>query len=448
MSGARYFLSDLWYWIRTHPIRGLLALLVVGGVVAAAVIGIGSLADDDPTQSLAPAPEVILRAEEPAEEPSDLGFPAFATSNTTRVAGADPVAVAAGVALATFPSAGSASGPNAVTLVPADDWAAGIAAAPLVNEPISSPILLTDGDELPELTERALASLAPEGSAETQNRQVFAVGDAAAPDGARTTRIEGAGPAEIAAEVAVLRERLTEEKPEHLLIASADEAAFAMPAAAWAARSGDPVLFAQRDSVPNATLKLIERYKDVPVYVLGPESVISRKAENLIAGATKASVRRAAEAEDPVASAIEFARYVDGTFGWNINDPGHGLVIANSSRPADAGASSALSGSGTWGPLLITDEPGALPADLESFLLDLKPGYDDDPTRAVYNHVWIVGDEAAVAVDFQVEVDEIAEVAPIRSGSGPETLGPAPGTPEPEGQQRGGGNRRKPNGNQ
>ena len=127
---------------------------------------------------------------------------------------------------------------------------------------------------------------------------------------------------------------------------------------------------------------MIERYEDVPVYLLGPEAVISERAEERIAEATKAPVRRAAEDEDPVANAIEFARYVDGTFGWNINDPGHGLVIANASRPADAGAAAALSGTGTFGPLLLTDDADALPADLESYLLDLKPGYLDDPTRA------------------------------------------------------------------
>src|SRR4051812_35460371 len=40
------------------------------------------------------------------EEPEgpQLGFPVFATKNTTRVAGADPVADAAGVAQAVFPS--------------------------------------------------------------------------------------------------------------------------------------------------------------------------------------------------------------------------------------------------------------------------------------------------------------------------------------------------------
>jgi ell wall binding domain 2 (CWB2) len=433
---VRYLLSDVAYWIRNHPLRGAIGAVLLAGLVVAAVLGIGALTDDDDAASQAPAPEVVVRADEPPEEPTDLGFPAFATSNTTRVAGADSVAVAAGIALAVFPNAGGVDGPNAVALVPADDWAAGIAAASLVSDPVSAPILLSDGDELPELTTLALDSLDPRGSSETDGRQAFAVGTAPEPDDLKTTRIEGAGAAEIAAEVALLRERLVGEEPTHLLVATSDEPEFAMPAAAWAARSGDPVLFAQRDSVPGATLEVIERFRDVPVYLLGPESVISAKAEKQIAEATKASVTRAGEDDDPVANSVTFARYVDGTFGWNINDPGHGFVIANASRPADAPAAAALSGSGTWGPLLLTDDAEAPPPDLESYLLDMKPGYEDDPTRAVYNHVWIVGDESAVSIGFQVEVDEIAEVAPIRSGSGESILGPEPGTPEPEGQGR------------
>ena len=144
-----------------------------------------------------------MRTEEPPEEAADLGFPAFATSNTTRVAGADSIADAAGIALATFPTGGAVEGPNAVTLVPADDWAAGIAAASLVSDPIGAPILLTDDDELPELTADALASLAPAGSAETDNRQVFAIGSRAGPGGARSRRGSRARtPPRSAAEVA------------------------------------------------------------------------------------------------------------------------------------------------------------------------------------------------------------------------------------------------------
>ena len=441
LSRARYFLSDLVFWLRSHPLRGLLTIVLVAAVAVGAVIGIGELADDDSGRALAPAPQVVVRAEEPAEVSTDLGFPAFATSNTTRVSGVDPAADAVGVALAAFPAAGAVEGPAAVTLVPADDWAAGVAAASLVSAPVGAPILLTDGAELSELTADALQTLSPTGSAGTRQRQVVAVGAAPEPAGFESLRVDSAGPAEVASEIARLRERLAEEEPEHLLIATSDDPEYAMPAAAWAARSGDPVLFAQRDSVPAATVKTIERYADVPVYLLGGEDVISKRAEEEIRKATKAAVKRAAEEDDPVANAVEFARYVDGTFGWNINDPGHGLVIANVARPGDAGAAAALSGTGTWGPLLLTDSATSLPPDLESYLLDLKPGYTDDPTRAVYNHLWVVGDEAAVSVDLQVLLDEIAEVAPVRSGQGDSILGPAPGTPEQEAPNTGNRNR-------
>ena len=37
------------------------------------------------------------------------------------------------------------------------------------------------------------------------------------------------------------------------MIAPSDEPGFAMPAAAWAARSGDPVLFSDADKLPQAT---------------------------------------------------------------------------------------------------------------------------------------------------------------------------------------------------
>src|SRR3954447_6229492 len=58
------------------------------------------------------------------EEPAGpaLGFPVFATKNTTRVGGADPVANAAGVAQAVHPSRSRDTRPSAVVLVDQDDW--------------------------------------------------------------------------------------------------------------------------------------------------------------------------------------------------------------------------------------------------------------------------------------------------------------------------------------
>ncbi len=184
-----------------------------------------------------------------------------------------------------------------------------------------------------------------------------------------------------------------------------------MPAAAWAARSGDPVLFAAGDRLPKPTAAALERHEDVPVYVLGPSSAISSKAIREIAK-IGGEVHRVS-GEDPVANAIAFARYADGGFGWNVNDPGHGFVLAREDSPLDAAAAAPLSASGTWGPLLLTDSATTLPAALREYFLDVKPGYTTNPTRAFYNHVWVIGDQEAIDVNQQAEVNELAELAKI-----------------------------------
>ncbi|MEO8092851.1 MAG: cell wall-binding repeat-containing protein [bacterium] len=391
---------------------------------------------DDSEPAPAPAPQAAIEQLEPADaEVTDLGFPAFATKNTTRVAGPDPVFDAAGVALAVYPATGGIEGPDAVSLVDVADWQSGIAAASLTAAPTGAPILLTDGGEVPAPTESALSGLAPAGSKATDGAQAFRIGEAAQPGELETTEIEGSDPAEIAAEIDRLRTRLTESEPDHLLLVGADEPAFAMPAAAWAARSGDPVLFLEGDEVPKPTLDALRRHKDVPVFVLGPEDAVSRRAFDAVAKASPGVVRIAGD--DPVENAVEFARYAAGDFGWNINDPGHGFVLANADRPADAGAAAPLSASGTWGPLLLTDDVEELPGPLRGYLLDVKPGYEDDPTRAFYNHIWVIGDTRAISVGMQARVDEIADLTKVRSGTGGSILGPEPGTPEPEGPGQG-----------
>jgi len=436
----RYFLGDLGHWAGNHKlIVAAVLALALGGAATAVVLGLSG--SDEQQKAEAPAPPAVIverpaREEEPPDlETEDLGFPAFATKNTTRVAGPDPIANAAAVALAVFPSTGGVEGPDAISIVDAADWHAGLAAASLVADPVRAPILLSDGGEMPDLSAGALRALDPDGSADTGGDGIFLFGEAAEPDGdLDLRRIEGSNAAEIAAEADRVRGELA-GAPDHVLIASSDDPSFAMPAAAWGARSGDPVLFTQRNSLPAATRQALERHERTPAYVLGPESVISDRVLDEI-GKLTPSVERVG-GENPVENAIAFARYADGTFGWNINDPGHGLVIANAERPLDAVAAAPLSASGTWGPLLVSDDAKSLPAPLRGYLLDLKPGYLDDPTRAVYNHVWLIGDPEALSVGFGAQVDELAEVAPVTSGVGaPEAEEPqqddGPGEPEDE----------------
>lgn len=428
LSSIRYFFADLGHWLRLHRLvaAGIVALL------AAVAIGTYLIASggDEPAS---PAPEVVVReatSPEPAPEPEraeELGFPAFATKNTTRIASPTAAATAAAAALAAYPSTGGVPGPDAVSLVDAADWPAAIAAAALGADPVGAPLLLTDGDELGELSESALEQLDPSGSARTDGRQVFALGAAAGASDRDELAVEGANPSEVAAATLALRAKLA-GAPEHIVVASSDDPAYAMPAAGWAARSGDPVLFVGRDTVPAATAKALQRYDQTPVYVLGPSSAISARTLDRLERLAPTAERVGAEGE--VANAIAFARFASGSFGWNINDPGHGFVVASSSRPADAGAASPLSASGTWGPLLLTDRPEVVPAELRGYLLDLKPGYADDPTRAVYNHIWVIGDPATISVGQQAQLDQLAELVPVTSGSGGAEVVPDPGAVE------------------
>jgi hypothetical protein len=398
--------------------------VAIGGAALVALCGIGvgvyflvDALDNAPRQTAPPpAPKIVVRTKQQPKAAQDLGFPEFATKNTTRVAGSDPAASAAGVALASFPSTGGVPGPDAISLVDSSDWQSGIAAASLTAQPVSAPILLSTGDSVPTLTQDALNALGPAGSAATQGTQVFRIGGAASPSGVDVEHVTGRDPASIAARIDALRQKLTGAKPKAVLLVSDSEPQYSMPAASWAARSGDPVLFVNKDTVPKPTIEALKRDQGADVYALGPPSAISDKVLTNAGSATSEVVRIGDD--DPVQNAIDFARYSNGSFGWNITDPGHGLVIASDKDPMDAAAAAPLSASGTWGPLLVTDDAARVPEALRGYLLDIKPGYVDDPTRAVYNHVWIIGDQTTISVGFQAQVDDLAEVAQVRSGTG------------------------------
>ena len=188
-----------------------------------------------------------------------------------------------------------------------------------------------------------------------------------------------------------------------------------MPAAGWAAKSGTPVLWVTRDAVPEPTRAAIEAHGKPDIYVLGPTSAVSDAAVEELG--RLGEVTRIGD-RDPVTNAIDFARFADGSFGWNVIDPGHGLVFASTQRPQDAAAAAALSASGTYGPLLLLTEANALPAAVQEYLLDIQPGYDDDPVRGVYNHGWLIGDESAVTVDVQARIDSLLEIAPVDAPEG------------------------------
>lgn len=354
----------------------------------------------------------------------DIGIPALATKNTTRVNGADPIANAAGVALAVYPSAASGTHPEVVVLAPTDDWQAALASSVFSSPPFHAPILLSDSGSMASATTDALSQLAPSGSGAAGGAQVIGVGDVPKPKDTHFTRISGQDPATVAAAIDRFATAAVGQPSPDVVIASSDASAYAMPAAGWAAESGDPILFVSRSGVPAATKQALLAHQRPHIYILGPPSVIPRKVAKQL---NKYGTVKRISGQDPSANSVAFTIYRDppcvsgqpcahvpGSFGWALRSPGHGYVLLNQSDPLDAAAAAPLSASGSFGPALVLDSPSQLPRSILNFFLNYAtPGYTQEgPTAAVYNHAWVIGNEQAISVPVQAEVDALLEAVP------------------------------------
>ncbi len=379
------------------------------GLFAAALLAGCSVGDDEDRP-----PQLGAKSGD-EDAAAKLGFPSTATKNTIRVGGGDAAADAAGVASAVFPGTSDSTRPTAVVLVEKDDWQAGVTAAALTARPIGAPILLSDDGELPAITSDTLKQLKPKGSDLSKDAQVIRIGDKPArPEGFKTAVIEGDDPYERAAAIDRFFSAAKGKPSENVVVTTGEQAEFAMPAAAWAARSGDSVLLTRKGRLPDATRKALREHEKPNIYLLGPTSVISKAVEKDLGRLGKVT---RIQGRDPVQNAIAFARFEDGDFGWGVVVPGFNFTIAGVSRPLDAAASAALATKGVFAPLLLTNRADSLPRPLETYLLSVQPGFEDDPGQAVYNRVWILGDDKQLSVDAQARLDQITELIPVQANA-------------------------------
>jgi hypothetical protein len=290
--------------------------------------------------------------------------------------------------------------------------------------PIKAPILLSGSDSLPAATVEALNVLAPTGSNAAGGAQLIRVGDVPSVRGFRTAAITGKDPYSLAAAIDRFGSAARGKTGLDVVVASADAPAYAMPAAGWAAESGEPVLFVNSSGIPQATRQALLAHQSPRIYVLGPPNVIPDQVVGQLGHYGK--VKRISGA-DPSANSVAFATYRDppcaygqpcahvpGSFGWAMRSPGHGYILVNLRRPLDAAAAAPLSATGSYGPELVVDDSAKLPSSLLNFFLNYAtPGYTQEgPTAAVYNHGWMIGDQSAVSLPVQAEVDNLLEVIP------------------------------------
>jgi putative cell wall-binding protein len=342
-----------------------------------------------------------------------LGFPVVATRNTIRVGGGDAIADLAGVAAAVFPATTSQDRPHAIVLVDKDDWQGAIAGSVLNAQPLGAPVLASSGSSLPAATADVIERLKPGGSDLARDAQVIRIGPKPpAPSGMKSGKITAADPYATAAAIDRFFTAIRGKPSPHVIVASGEQAPYAMPAAAWAARSGDSVLFTRRDAVPKATMQAIAVHDKPDIYVLGPESVISKSVETKL---KRLGTVRRVEGPTAVANAVALSRYSRRGFGWGVTVPGYNFSLASVSRPLDAAAAATLATNGVFAPMLLTSGADSLPTDVSGYLLDVQPGYQDDPSSGVYNRVWILGDTKTLSLDAQGRLDQITRLVPVET---------------------------------
>ena len=358
------------------------------------------------------------------------------TTNTTRLGGATPVLDAAAVALAAYPGLTPTTRPPLVVLVDDDDWPAALASSVLAGTPLRAPLLYTEGSTLPQPTSMALQAMRPTGTdtlgpspnGAAGRAQVLDVGSAPAPGGYVTRSIAAPEPAILAVAIERLSSLLDGHSPHDVIVTAANGSpAMTMPAAGLSAQTGAPILFVQRSRVPHATAVELGRLAGASIYIVGPPSLVSKRVVRELRHF--GTVTRI-DGPTPTANAIAVARFSNGSFGWGVVEPGHGLVFANSSRPLDGPAAAPLSARGDYGPLLLLERPEALSSELSGYLSDLQPGTPTSgAVHGVYNRGWLIGSEAAISATTQARLDTLLEIS---SRTAPEASFSSPATPSDE----------------
>jgi hypothetical protein len=211
--------------------------------------------------------------------------------------------------------------------------------------------------------------------------------------------------------------------PHQVIVVPSDAPrALTMPVAGLSAESGAPILFASARGVPRSTASLLAALHHPAIYVVGAGQLHHPTVQILRHFGRVATINGptslGGEDRTPAGNSIAIARFTDGTFGWGIKEPGHGLVFANAGRPLDGPGAALLSASGQYGPLLLLESASRIPPPLATYLADIQPAYTAAPQYApvhgVYNHGWLIGDETMISPVTQAELDSLLQISPSK----------------------------------
>jgi hypothetical protein len=377
--------------------RPVIAALVAGLMLAVSACGGG----DDST------PAAGAGAKVKKEPPYQFG------THTVRVGGLSSADVAAASVLAVYPP-GASTPPRAWVMFRKDRWREGVLGAQFAVKPISSALLVLEKDFVPTSTLDVVSRITPSGFPKAKGLQTLILNDKGVGQDVfidlqerdlQSTQLLAKSPAQLAFEIVPFHGGGLGRYSPNVVIASSEEPAYAVPAAAWAAFSGDALAFANRRGIPPATAALLAqreklRVEKPTIYVIGPEKVIPASVMSQLA--PYGTVKRIA-GRNAVETSVELARYKDRAtaFGWGVKKGPASVSLVNAKHWGDAVGAWNFAAAGPQAPLLLTDSAETLPKPVADYVRSLA-GVEP-------NQGYVFGDSSRIGAGVMAQLDQALE---------------------------------------
>lgn len=201
-----------------------------------------------------------------------------------------------------------------------------------------------------------------------------------------------------------------------IVVVSAEEPAYALPAAYTAAYFRTPVVPVENGSIPQNLQSLLENGEEKIIFVAAPERLLSNEfLEELEASG---DVNRVAD-DNVYRHSLLWARSRWGNFGWGMDENFHfdayyNFVLANPETPEFAAAALPLAYQGNYGPLLYTEKED-LNDYVDQYLWRLSPDYFEFPSDGPFMNVRVVGSPDSVSYNAQARADLALEIREFKN---------------------------------
>ena len=313
--------------------------------------------------------------------------------NATRLGGTSDAETATYVLQTAYPATRAENRPRVVVTVP-DDWRIALAATPLIARPTNAALIVSSPSGLDAESRREIARL---GAADVESPPSNAPAEWASRVDERLASASGRFSADL------------------ILVSQDADYQWALPAGAYAARTGTPILFVGRSGVPAATAAALARRSGrARMFVLGPPAAVP--GGTLTALRRYGSVTRIAGGSY-AENAVRFAEFRDAGAGFGWGHDGRGprryasvnSILVNGNRWQDGVVAAHLARAGKSGALLLTGG-SRLPPAVDDYLWRVRPRFSDTPAEGPYNQVWVVGSFDRISYGAQAWADYSQEI--------------------------------------